>query len=154
MQSLGIRQQFLVLVCYEASSPNFFWQIFIYAYLVVLQIVGIILSFQTRKVKVQGLRDSKYIATVVYISSIVIVVLALVTFSLRTYINIGTGIFVAGIFTLTTIFLALIFLPKVHRLMSLIKNNLYTMCGISTARYYHNYTRSNCLLISPVPKHT
>ena len=43
-------------------------------------------------------------------------VLALVTFSLRTYINIGTGIFVAGIFILTTIFLALIFLPKVYRI--------------------------------------
>ena len=101
------------MICYEASSPNFFWQIFIFAYLVVLQIIGIILSFQTRKVKVQGLRDSKYIATIIYISSIVIVVLALVTFSLRTYINIGTGIFVAGIFILTTIFLALIFIPKV-----------------------------------------
>ena len=113
LQPLGIRQHFFILVCYKASSPNFFWQIFIFAYLVVLQIVGIILSFQTRKVKVQGLRDSKYIATVIYISSIVIVVLALVTFSLRTYINIGTGIFVAGIFILTTIFLVLIFFPKV-----------------------------------------
>ena len=112
-QSLGIRQQFFILVCYEASSPNFFWRIFIFAYLVVLQIIGIILSFQTRKVKVQGLGDSKYIATIVYISSIVIVVLALVTFSLRTYINIGTGIFVAGIFVLTTIILALVFIPKV-----------------------------------------
>ena len=54
---------------------------------------------------------SEYIS--IDISSIVIVVLALVTFSLRTYINIGTGIFVAGIFILTTIFLALIFVPKV-----------------------------------------
>ena len=96
MQPLGIREQFFILVCYEASSPNFFWQIFIFAYLVVLQIIGIILSFQTRKVKLQGLNDSKYIATIVYISSIVIVVLALVSFSLRTYINTGTGIFVAG----------------------------------------------------------
>ena len=40
--------------------------------------------------------------------------LALVTFALRTYINIGTGVFAAGIFTLTTIFLALNFIPKVH----------------------------------------
>ena len=117
IQPLGIRQQFFVLVCYEASSPNFFWQIFIFAYLVVLQIIGIILSFQTRKVKIQGLNDSKYIAMIIYISSIVIVVLALVTFSLRTYINIGTGIFVAGIFILTTIFLAFIFLPKVSILI-------------------------------------
>ena len=101
------------MVCYEASSPSFFWQIFIFTYLVVLQIVGIILSFQTRKVKIQGLRDSKFIATIIYISSIVLVMLALVTFSLRTYINIGVGMFVAGIFILTTTFLALIFIPKV-----------------------------------------
>ena len=112
-QSLGVTQQFYVLVCYEASSPSFFWQIFLFVYLAVLQLVGIILSFQTRKVKVQGLRDSKFIATIIYISSIVLVILALVTFSLRTYNNIGTGIFAAGKFLLTTIFLALIFIPKV-----------------------------------------
>ena len=113
LQESGIRQEFHVLVCYEASSPSFFWQIFITAYLGTLQLVGIILSFQTRKVKVQGLRDSTYVVTIIYTSSIVLIVLALVKFSLRTYINIGTGIYLAGIFLLTTILLALIFVPKV-----------------------------------------
>lgn len=108
----------MVWVCYEASSPAYFWQIFIYAYLVMLQIVGIVLAFQTRKVKLQGLRDSKFIASIVYMSSIILVILALVTFGLRTYINIGTGIFVAGIFILTTITLSLIFIPKVSMCMS------------------------------------
>ena len=112
-QDEGVREEYVIWVCYEASSPTYFWQIFIYAYLVVLQIVGIVLAFQTRKVKLQGLRDSKFIASIVYISSIVLVILALVTFGLRTYINIGTGIFVAGIFILTTITLALLFVPKV-----------------------------------------
>jgi gamma-aminobutyric acid type B receptor len=102
-----------VWVCSDASSPGYFWQIFIYTYLVMLQIVGIVLAFQTRKVKLPGLRDSKFIASIVYISSIILVILALVTFGLRTYINIGTGIFVAGIITLTTITLGLIFIPKV-----------------------------------------
>lgn len=72
-----------------------------------------VLAFQTRKVKVQGLRDSKFVAAIIYISSIILVALALVTFALRTYINIGIGIIATGIFTLTTIFLALIFVPKV-----------------------------------------
>ena len=103
----------MVWVCYEASSPSFFWQLFIFAYLIMLQIVGIVLAFQTRKVKLQGLKDSKFIASIVYISSIILVILALVTFGLRTYINIGTGIFVAGIIVLTTITLGLIFIPKV-----------------------------------------
>ena len=100
-------------VCYEASSPNFFWRIFIFSYLAVLQIIGLLLAFQTRKVKIKGLNDSKYVAIVIYISSIVLVVLALVTFSLRIYINIGTGIFVAGILILTSFILVLIFVPKV-----------------------------------------
>ena len=43
----------------------------LYAYLGVLQIVGILLAFQTRKVKIPGLiKDSKFVAAVVYISSI------------------------------------------------------------------------------------
>lgn len=106
--------EFFIWVCYEASSPNFFWKIFIYAYLGVLQIVGILLAFQTRKVKVPGLKDSKFVAAVVYISSLVIVALALVTFALRTYINISSGIKVTGIFTMTTMILVFIFVPKVY----------------------------------------
>ena len=86
---------------------------FVYAYLIMLQLVGLVLAFQTRKVKLEGLRDSKYIAAIVYISSITIVVMILVTFALESYVNVGTGIFVFGILALTTLFLILIFIPKV-----------------------------------------
>lgn len=113
IKDLGVREENYIWVCYEAGSPNYFWRIFIFAYLATLQIVGILLAFQTRKVRIKGLNDSKVVAVIIYISSIVLVALALVTFALRTYVNIGTGVFVAGIFTLTTIFLALIFIPKV-----------------------------------------
>ena len=61
----------------------------------------------------KGLKDSKYVATIIYISSIVLVALALVKFGLREFINVGTGITVAGIFTLTTIILGFNFVPKV-----------------------------------------
>jgi gamma-aminobutyric acid type B receptor len=103
-----------VLVCYASSSPTFYWEMFMFAYLVILQIIGLVLAFQTRKVKLQGLRDSKFVAAIIYISSIILVALALVTFSLRTYINIGTAIITFGVFSLTTIFLALMFIPKVR----------------------------------------
>ena len=112
-QDLNVSILFHVLVCNESSSPNFFWQIFIFCYLAVLQIIGILLAFQTRKVKLHGLRDSKFIAAIIYISSIVLVVLVLVSYSLRTYINIGAGIFASGILLLTTIFLCLVCIPKV-----------------------------------------
>ena len=100
-------------MCYAASSPSFYWQIFIFACFSVLQVVGVVLAVQTRKVKVPGLRDSKFVAAIIYISSIMIVALAMETFTLRNYINIGAGIITAGIFSLTTLFLALIFIPKV-----------------------------------------
>ena len=78
-----------------------------------LQVIGLVLAIQTRKVKLRGLRDSKYVAAIIYISSISIVVMALVTFALDKYINIGTGILASVILVLTTIFLTLIFVPKV-----------------------------------------
>ena len=124
-QSLGVEEQYFVWVCYETSSPNFFWRIFIFTYLAILQIVGILLAFQTRRVKVKGLNDSKFVAAIIYISSIVLVALALVTFALRTYINIGTGVFVAGILTLTTIFLALNLVPKVGKFKSMILKSMF-----------------------------
>lgn len=113
MQTLGVREEYWVLVCYEASSPTFFWQIAIFVYLAILQVVGMLLAFQTRRVRMKGLKDSKYVATIIYISSIVLVALALVKFGLRSFINVGTAITVTGIFTLSTIILGLNFVPKV-----------------------------------------
>ena len=101
-------------ICYGASSPNFFWRIFIFSYLAALQFIGLLLAFQTRKVNIKGLNESTFVAIIIYISSVVLIALALVTLSLRAYVNIGTGIFVAGIHILTTFILALIFVPKVH----------------------------------------
>lgn len=132
-----MREENYVLVCFKASSPTFFWEIFIFAYLAVLQIIGLVLAFQTRKVKLQGLKDSKFVAAIIYISSIILVALALVTFTLRTFINIGTGISVFGIFLLTTIFLALIFIPKVRMMHTVWWVALVSIkCGeISLLRY-------------------
>ena len=101
-------------VCHDTAAPAFYWKIFVFAYLIMLQLVGILLAFLTRKVKLRGLRDSKYIAAIIYISSVTIVVMVLVTLTLEEFVNIGTGIFVFGILALTTLFLVLIFVPKVR----------------------------------------
>ena len=108
-----MRQENYVWVCYQPGSPPFFFDLFLFLYLGVLQIVGLILAFQTRKVKIPILNDSKFVAALVYISSVVFVALVLVTFSLSGYINISNGIFSAGIMILATIFLILMFVPKV-----------------------------------------
>ncbi len=101
-------------VCYGTSTAASYWQILTFAYLAVLQVVGIVLAFQTRNVKIKALRDSKLIASVIYISSLVLVFLGVSTFALRTYINARGAVFANGIFVLTTIFLALLFIPKVR----------------------------------------
>jgi hypothetical protein len=50
--------------------------------------------------------------------------MALVTFALENFINIGTGIFVLCVFMLTTIFLVLIFVPKVRIKISILRIQL------------------------------
>ena len=99
--------------CYEARSAPFYLDLVIFIYLVLLQILGIILAFQTRKVKIRVLNDSKSVAALVYISSIVLIVIVLMTFILRSYINISTVLFFTGVIVLATVFLILTFVPKV-----------------------------------------
>ena len=108
-----MRIKYNVLVCYEEAGAALYWRICLDAYLVVLQIVGIMLAFQTRKVKIKSLKDSTFVAANVYISSIVIVIFVLVTFALRLYVIAYNGIFAVGTLVLTTMFLALTFVPKV-----------------------------------------
>ena len=114
IQELGVREDYYVYECYDTSSPPFYCSLLIFAYLTVLQLVGIILAFQTRKVKIPLLNDSKYIAALIYISSIILVILEFVTVPLGGYINIRAAIFSGGILLLATIFLALTFVPKVY----------------------------------------
>ena len=100
-------------LCYPISSSPFYWKILILAYLAVYQIVGIVLAFETRKVKFPGLRDSAFVATMIYISSPVLVMLAGDIFILSSYLNSYGAIFAIGILILTTIFLLLTFVPQV-----------------------------------------
>ncbi len=83
-------------------------------YLAILQIIGIVLAIQTRKVKIKLLNDSKYIAAVIYISSIALVLIVIVTLVPRIYFNLIEAIFSGSILMATTFFLGLIFIPKVR----------------------------------------
>ena len=108
-----MKEEYSVWRCYEVGSPPFYCDLLIFIYLALLQIVGIVLAFQTRKVKIRVLNDSKFVAALVYISSIVLVVIVLTTFILRSYINISAALFSGGIIILATVFLVLMFVPKV-----------------------------------------
>lgn len=129
-QALGVRKMNFIWVCYQPGSSAFYCDLFIFLYLGILQIVGLIFAFQTRKVKIPILNDSKYVTALVYISSVVFVSLVLVTFLLQAYINISNGIFSGGIMLLATIFLILMFVPKVQ-----LKNQYMSIQFMCTSSY-------------------
>ena len=114
-QDSDVLKEHSVWQCYESGSVPFIFDILVFIYLGLLQFVGIILAFQTRKVRINVLNDSKSVTALIYISSIVLVVIVLITFILRGYINISAGVFSGGIILLATIFLLLIFIPKVSQ---------------------------------------
>ena len=66
--------------------------------------------------KVKGLDDAKYILAAIYVSSIVLAVIIVSTYSLKDYINVYSAVFCTGFFLGTTVILGLVFGPKVRRL--------------------------------------
>ncbi len=75
--------------------------------------VALVLAFMTRKVKVKGLDDAKYIAAIIYITSIIIGVLTVIEYSLDDYINAYASIFATGLSLIPTCVLLLVFVPTV-----------------------------------------
>ena len=86
----------------------------LYGYKALLQIVAILFAFSTRKVKVKGLDDAKYIAIAVYVTSIVTAVIIVATYTLYDFSNILPIVLCSGIFIGATIILLLVFIPKVR----------------------------------------
>lgn len=75
--------------------------------------VGIVLAFHTRNVKISVLNESKFVAAFVYVSSVVFMALVIVNFALASYINVSRSIFSGGVMLLATMSLAFTFIPKV-----------------------------------------
>ena len=113
------------------DTPSHYWLILLTTYIAFLQCLGMILAFQTRKVKITSLNDSKYIAAVIYISSITLIALVFTHFGFIDYINITCGILNGVIFVNTTAYLGLIFLPKV---IIILFNNSYNFVCVLDCR--------------------
>ncbi len=87
LQDLGVQEEYYIYECFDTSSAAFYVTILIFAYLILLQVVGIVLAFQTRKVKILVLNDSKFVAALIYTSSVVLVALNMGSIPLRGHIN-------------------------------------------------------------------
>ena len=87
----------------------------LFGYKGLLQVIALILAFSTRKVKVKGLDDSKYIAAAIYVTSIVLVVTTVSTYTLLDYVNVYPAVVGMGFLLGTTMILGLVFVPRVSR---------------------------------------
>ena len=85
----------------------------LYGYKGLLQVIALILAFGTRKVKVKGMDDSKYIAVAIYITSIVLAVTTVSTYTLMDYVNVYPAVVGIGFLLGTTMILGLVFVPRV-----------------------------------------
>lgn len=86
----------------------------LYGYKAILQIIALVFSFSIRKVKVRGLNDAKYIAASIYVSSIVLAVVVVSTYTLKDFINAFAAVFCTGFWIGTSVILALSFIPLVN----------------------------------------
>ena len=111
MQDLGIIIRYDIYTC-DSQARDIFLGI-LYGYKAALQIVALVLSFGIRKVKVKGLDDSKYIAAAVYVTSIVLAVVIVSTYSLSDFVNVFPAVLSTGFLIGTTCILVLVFVPKV-----------------------------------------
>ena len=103
--------QYYVQKCDGRNS--LIWIIIAYGYILLTQLASIFLAFRTRKVKVKVLNDSKYIALIIYITSVIVTVMIIGAVTLDNYINADAAVFSGLILTFTTVVLTLVFVPKV-----------------------------------------
>ena len=85
----------------------------LYGYKALLQVIALVFSFSIRKVKVKGLNDAIFNAVSIYVSSIVLTVIIVSTYTLKNFLNIFPVVFCTGFLIGTTVILGLVFIPLV-----------------------------------------
>ena len=101
-----------IFVC-DSKKGYTIWHGVLFGYKALIQVVAILLAFGTRKVKVKGLDDSKYIAAIIYVTSICLVVVIISFMTLQDKVNTVAAIYSFGFWCGATTILLLVFVPKV-----------------------------------------
>ena len=86
----------------------------LYGYKLVLQVIILAFTSLKVKVKIKGLNDAKYIAAATSVTSIVLTVILLTTYTLKSFVNAFPALICIGLFIGTTSILGLVFVPKVR----------------------------------------
>ena len=110
-QELDVTTDYFTYICSSTARDIFLGVL--YGYKMVLQVIALVLALSARKVKYKGLDDSKYIAAAIYITSIVLAVIMVATYTLKDFVNGFAALFCTGFLIGTTVILGLVFVPKV-----------------------------------------
>ena len=113
-QSLGVLEFHSYYACYSESQQIWLFMSYIYKFL--LQIAAIYFAFTSRKIRVKALNDSKEVAAIIYITSLLLVISAFGFWIGLVYLNTSTAVFGLAQLLTATVILGLLFIPKVRDL--------------------------------------
>ena len=85
----------------------------LFSYKGLLQLSATFMAFHTRKVRIKALNDAKEITVIVYINSLTLILLVVIEFALNDHHELYSSLFSSALFVGASIFLGLIFIPKV-----------------------------------------
>ncbi|CAI8035412.1 Gamma-aminobutyric acid type B receptor subunit 2 [Geodia barretti] len=126
------RHKYSLYIC-ESKGQVYLYAI-LFGYKGILQVLALLLAFRTRNVKVKGLDDSVYIAASVYVTSIVLTVIIVSTYTLREYVNAFPAVVGMGLLLGTTTIIGLVFIPRMVGLYKDPKGETISTQGTSGLR--------------------
>ena len=106
-----------IYICLELSNDSqIIWLSISFAYKGFLQLIAIFMAFHIRKVKIKALNDSKETTAIIYINTIILIILCASVFFLEEYHNAYGAVFGLALFVQASLFLGLLFVPKVKKM--------------------------------------
>ena len=105
-----------ILTCDSSSLYYLIYLGFVIIYKVIIHVMGLVLAFLTRKVKIDPLKDSKYSAAIIYCSTVLLALgVVIIIFLATDKIIIYSGVWTTLVFVEVCVFLGLTFIPKVNQ---------------------------------------
>ena len=111
-QATSEHHKYFLYVC-ESDGQVVLYAV-LFGYKGLLQALALLLAFRNRNVKVKGLDDSVYIAASIYVTSVVLAVNIVSTYTLMDYVNAYPAVVGMGLLLGTTAILGLVFIPRVR----------------------------------------
>ena len=101
----------MVSRCLSTTEP--YWISVLFGYKAIIQIIGLYLAFKIRNIKIRGLNDSREVSISLYVTSVLLLIVMIVTFVYGDYIDVDGFVYGFGLSTAVTVVLSLTFIPKV-----------------------------------------